>query len=117
VTILLTLPTSITIPVPLPPSRSNALLEEEATLLVILLSSVIQRRDVEELDLKSLLGSSNNSEPVSKLRSLEVLLGEVLEVSLGEGNGGDDVDLALDRKSIEMQRRRRSIICKSNHPP
>lgn len=56
---------------------------------------LVVKGDVEELDLESILGGGYDTEPVSELGSLEVLLGEVLEVSLGEGDGGGDVDLAL----------------------
>ena len=61
----------------------------------LLLILVLVEADVVELDLEAILGGSDDSEPVTELRSLEVLLGEVLEVSLGEWDRCDDVDLAL----------------------
>lgn len=47
------------------------------------------------LDLKALLAGSDDTEPVTELAALEVLLGEVLEVALGEGDRRGDPDLAL----------------------
>lgn len=59
------------------------------------LLSLLVVRDVEELDLKALLGGGNNTQPVTQLLALEVLLGQVLDVALREGDGGSDPDLAL----------------------
>ena len=69
-------------------------------------------RDVEELDLVTLLGGGNNTEPVTELLLAEMLLGQVLEVTLGEGNVGVDPDLALTcfrekRKMFEKKRKGR----------
>ena len=51
--------------------------------------------DVEEADLVLVLGGGNNTEELTDLLLLEVLLGEVLEVSLGEVDHGGDNDGVL----------------------
>ena len=40
----------------------------------------------------SYLGVGNNTEPVPKVVLLQVLLGQVLQIPLGKGNVGGDVD-------------------------
>ena len=61
----------------------------------LLLILVVTSRDVVELDDEAARGGSDDAEPVTELRALEVLLGEVLEVALREGDRSRDVDLAL----------------------
>ncbi|GMS97786.1 hypothetical protein PENTCL1PPCAC_19961, partial [Pristionchus entomophagus] len=63
--------------------------------------------DVEVSELVSVLGGGDHTEPVTEGVALEVLLGEVLEVSLGEGNlGGENYagldDLNLDAADSEL---------------
>ena len=52
--------------------------------------------DVVEAELVGILGRSNDTNPVTELVLLQELLGEVLEVALGDGDGGGhgDVDIA-----------------------
>lgn len=61
----------------------------------LVLSLLLVVRDVEELDLVTLLGGGDDTEPVTELLLAQVLLGKVLEVALGEGNVGVDPNLAL----------------------
>lgn len=61
----------------------------------LVLSLILVVRDVEELDLVTLLGGGDDTEPVTELLLAEVLLGQVLEVTLGEGDVGVDPDFAL----------------------
>lgn len=61
----------------------------------LVLNLILVVRDVEELDLVTLLGGGDDTEPVTELLLAEVLLGQVLEVTLGEGDVGVDPDLAL----------------------
>lgn len=61
----------------------------------LVLLSLLVVRDVEELDLVALLGGGDDAEPVTQLLLAQVLLGQVLEVALREGNVGVDPDLAL----------------------
>lgn len=60
---------------------------------VIILSSV--HLDIVELEGVDSLAGGDDSKPVSELVLLQELLGEILEVSAGEGGVGDNKDLAL----------------------
>jgi len=62
-------------------------------LLVIILGIVV--RDVEVTELVHALGRGNNVNVVTELLLLQVLLGEVLEVTLGERKLSSDEDLGL----------------------
>lgn len=53
--------------------------------------------DVEITELEGLLVRSNDTEPVTDLVLFQELLGEVLEVTLGESNVGDNGDLVISR--------------------
>ena len=44
-----------------------------------------------------MLISSNNTEPITDLVILQELLGEVLEITLGESNVGNNGDLVVSR--------------------
>ena len=61
----------------------------------LVLGLLLVVRDVEELDLVALLGGGDDTQPVTQLLLAQVLLGQVLEVALREGNVGVDPDLAL----------------------
>ncbi len=81
----------------------------------LVLSLLLVVRDVEELDLVTLLGGGNDTEPVTELLLAQMLLGQVLEVALGEGNVGVDPDLALtcnerNEKSAEVGNRGRESL-------
>lgn len=71
----------------------------------LVLSLLLVVRDVEELDLVALLGGGDNTEPVTKLLLAQVLLSQVLEVTLREGNVGVDPDLAFTCNSKECAKR------------
>lgn len=71
----------------------------------LVLSLLLVVRDVEELDLVALLGGGDDTEPVTELLLAEVLLGQVLEVALGEGDVGVDPDLALTCNAVEKWRK------------
>jgi ribosomal RNA-processing protein 12 len=62
-------------------------------LFVVLLSLVVD--DVVEAELVDTLGGGDDAEPVTELLLLEVLLGEVLQVAAGEGDVGNNLDLAI----------------------
>ena len=51
--------------------------------------------DLEVSELVAVLGVGNHSQPVSQVVLLQVLLGEVLQVSLGEGDVGGEGNLGL----------------------
>ena len=51
--------------------------------------------DLEVSELIAVLGVGHNTEPVPEVVLLQVLLGEVLQVSLGEGDVGGEGDLSL----------------------
>ena len=51
--------------------------------------------DLEVSELVAVLGVGNHTQPVSQVVLLQVLLGEVLQVSLGEGDVGGEGDLGL----------------------
>lgn len=53
--------------------------------------------NVEVTKFEGLLVSSDNTEPVTDLVLLQELLGEVLEVTLGEGNVSNNSDLVVSR--------------------
>lgn len=53
--------------------------------------------NVEITELEGLLVRSNDTEPITDLVLLQELLGEVLEVTLGESNVGDNGDLVISR--------------------
>ena len=52
--------------------------------------------DLEVSQLVGVLGRCHHPQPISQVVLLEVLLGEVLEVPLREGNVGGEADLGLD---------------------
>ena len=51
--------------------------------------------DVEVFELIRSLGVSNNSEPVTEVVCLQVFLGKIFQVSLGEVNISVDLDFGL----------------------
>ena len=51
--------------------------------------------DVEVTELEGLLVGGNDAQPIADLVLLQELLGEVLQVALGEGNVGDNSDLVV----------------------
>merc|ERR1712157_609689 len=67
----------------------------EESLLVALFFLVILIVDLEVSELVAVLGGSNHAEPVPQVVLLQVLLGQVLEVPLGEGSGGGEAELVL----------------------
>ncbi|GMT25226.1 hypothetical protein PFISCL1PPCAC_16523, partial [Pristionchus fissidentatus] len=76
-------------------------------LVLVVRALILILVDVEVSELISVLGRSHHTEPVTEGVALEVLLGEVLEVSLGEGDlRGEDnaglVDLNLDAADGEL---------------
>ena len=64
-------------------------------LLITLLLFFLVVRHVEELDFEASLRCRNNTQPVTKLSTLQELLCQVLEVALRERNRRLDPDLAL----------------------
>ena len=52
--------------------------------------------DLEVSQLIGVLGRCHHPQPVPEVVLLEVLLGEILQVSLGEGDVGGEADLGLD---------------------
>merc|ERR1719158_165505 len=67
----------------------------EQSLLVALFLLIILVVDLEVSELVAVLGGSNHAEPVPQIVLLQVLLGQVLEVPLGEGSGGGEAELVL----------------------
>lgn len=63
------------------------------TNLVLVLS--LGAADLEISELVSALGGGNNVQEISQLLLLQILLGQILQVSLGEGSLGVDNDLGL----------------------
>ena len=51
--------------------------------------------DLEVAELIRVLGGGNNAQPVSQVVLLQVLLGEILQVTLAEGHGRGKDDLVL----------------------
>ena len=51
--------------------------------------------NVEVTELEGLLVSSNDAQPITDLVLLQELLGQVLQVTLGESNVGDNSDLVI----------------------
>merc|ERR1712177_93489 len=64
-------------------------------LLVILFLLIVVVVDLEVSQLVAVLGVGNHTQPVPQVVFLQVLLGEVLQVALGEGGGGGDGNLVL----------------------
>jgi hypothetical protein len=64
---------------------------------LFLILSLIIVSNVEVTELEGLLVSGNDTEPVTDLVLLQELLGEVLEVTLGESNVSDNGDLVISR--------------------
>merc|ERR1712061_950650 len=64
-------------------------------LFVILFLLIVVVVDLEVSQLVAVLGVGNHTKPVPQVVLLQVLLGEVLKVALGEGGGGGDGDLVL----------------------
>merc|ERR1719367_1211022 len=64
-------------------------------LLVILFLLIVVVVDLEVSQLVAVLGVGNHTKPVPQVVFLQVLLGEVLKVALGEGGGGGDGNLVL----------------------
>merc|ERR1740131_618286 len=64
-------------------------------LLVILFLLIVVVVDLEVSQLIAVLGVGNHTQPVPQVVFLQVLLGEVLKVALGEGGGGGDSNLVL----------------------
>merc|ERR1712109_326673 len=64
-------------------------------LLVVLFLLIVVIVDLEISQLVAVLGVGNHTQPVPQVVFLQVLLGEVLKVALGEGGGGGDGDLIL----------------------
>merc|ERR1712045_731729 len=64
-------------------------------LFVILFLLIVVVVDLEVSQLVAVLGVGNHTQPVPQVVFLQVLLGEVLKVALGEGGGGGDSNLVL----------------------
>merc|ERR1719385_223472 len=64
-------------------------------LLVVLFLLIVVVVDLEVSQLVAVLGVGNHTQPVPQVVFLQVLLGEVLKVALGEGGGGGDGNLVL----------------------
>merc|ERR1719325_437514 len=64
-------------------------------LFVILFLLIVVVVDLEVSQLVAVLGVGNHTQPVPQVVLLQVLLGEVLQVALGEGGGGGDGNLVL----------------------
>merc|ERR1719228_1604128 len=64
-------------------------------LLVVLFLLVVVVVDLEVSQLIAVLCVGNHTQPVPQVVFLQVLLGEVLKVALGEGGGGGDSNLVL----------------------
>merc|ERR1712177_34845 len=64
-------------------------------LLVVLFLLIVVVVDLEVSQLVAVLGVGNHTQPVPQVVFLQVLLGEVLKVALGEGGGGGDSNLVL----------------------
>jgi len=72
-----------------------------SSLLVVL--SVLSELDVVELESVGVLIGGDNTEPLAHLVLLEELLGQVLEVALGEGDRGRDLELAgADARDLDV---------------
>ena len=59
--------------------------------------------DVEIFELVGALRVGNNSEPVTEVVSLKVLLGQIFQISLGEVDVGRNVDLGLSRANVDLK--------------
>merc|ERR1712027_224077 len=64
-------------------------------LLVVLFLLIVVVVDLEVSQLIAVLGVGNHTQPVPRVVFLQVLLGEVFKVALGEGGGVGDGDLVL----------------------
>merc|ERR1719365_210858 len=64
-------------------------------LLVVLFLLIVVVVDLEVSQLVAVLGVGNHTKPVPQVVFLQVLLGEVLKVALGEGGGRGDGNLVL----------------------
>merc|ERR1719433_957739 len=64
-------------------------------LLVVLFLLIVVVVDLEVSQLVAVLSVGNHTQPVPQVVLLQVLLGEVLQVALGEGGGGGDCNLVL----------------------
>merc|ERR1719378_1683464 len=69
--------------------------QKRLDLLVILFLLIVVVVDLEVSQLVAVLGVGNHTQPVPQVVFLQVLLGEVLKVALGEGGGGGDCNLVL----------------------
>ena len=75
------------------------MVETEGLFLVLFFLLV----DVEIFELVGALGVSNDSEPVTEVVGLEVLLRQILQISLGEIDVGRNVDLGLSRANVDLK--------------
>merc|ERR1719195_1212205 len=64
-------------------------------LLVVLFLLIVVVVDLEISQLVAVLGVGNHTQPIPQVVLLQVLLGKVLKVALGEGGGGGNCDLVL----------------------
>merc|ERR1719384_94458 len=71
------------------------MIRKRARLFVVFFVFIILIVDLEVSELVAVLGGSNNAEPIPQVVLLQVLLGQVLQVPLGEGGGGSQADLVL----------------------
>merc|ERR1719264_2160533 len=76
-------------------SAHSGLCKEGPALFVVLILLVVLVVDLEVAELVGVLGGGDDAQPVPQVVLFEVLLGEVLEVPLGEGNRGGEHDLVL----------------------
>ena len=63
-------------------------------ILILIVRFLVVNLEVSEL--VAVLGVGNHTQPVSQVVLLQVLLGEVLQVSLGEGDVRGEADLGLN---------------------
>merc|ERR1711915_482085 len=74
---------------------NDSIKQKLLNLFVILFLLIVVVVDLEVSQLVAVLGVGNHTKPVPQVVLLQVLLGEVLKVALGEGGGGGDGDLVL----------------------
>merc|ERR1711899_650629 len=74
---------------------NDSIKQKLLNLFVILFLLIVVVVDLKVSQLVAVLGVGNHTQPVPQVVFLQVLLGEVLKVALGEGGGGGDGDLVL----------------------
>merc|ERR1719228_286224 len=74
---------------------NDSIKQKLLNLLVVLFLLIVVVIDLEVSQLVAVLGVGNHTQPVPQVVFLQVLLGEVLKVALGEGGSGGDSNLVL----------------------